>query len=154
MTHSKKHELKAHTNLLQQISKAKLLGEDNGHKSRVLGDANTTICKFKINQAELEHAERLGDPSVALFLEHHLGSMKWHIFTEKRVDKGKPSEQQRSSIIDFLVKTEIIKEVFRKFLPCVQNHFPVRFLLTLAYIQACVQRGQLCRSYLVQVAQR
>ncbi|KAJ4501551.1 hypothetical protein C8R41DRAFT_862145 [Lentinula lateritia] len=111
------HELKAHTNLLQQISKAKLLGEDNGHKSRVLGDANTTICKFKINQAELEHAERLGDPSVALFLEHHLGSMKWHIFTEKRVDKGKPSEQQRSSIIDFLVKTEIIKEVFRKFLP-------------------------------------
>lgn len=130
------------------------MGQDDGHKLRVSGDVNTTICEFKINQAELEYAERLGDPSVALFLEHHLGFMKWHIFIENRVDKGKSSEQQKASIIDFLVKTEIIKEVFRKLLPCVQNHSRVCFLLTLAYIQACVQRGQLCRSYLVQVAQR
>ncbi|KAH7877588.1 uncharacterized protein C8R40DRAFT_1067777 [Lentinula edodes] len=112
-----KHELKAHTDLLQHIFKAKPLGQDDGHKLRVSGDVNTTICEFKINQAELEYAERLGDPSVALFLEHHLGFMKWHIFIENRVDKGKSSEQQKASIIDFLVKTEIIKEVFRKLLP-------------------------------------
>ncbi|KAJ4488142.1 hypothetical protein J3R30DRAFT_3433401 [Lentinula aciculospora] len=100
---------------LQFQSKTNPSDENGDDKMLVVDEASVT----KINQAELEYAELFGNPNSASFLEYELGPVKWNIFSEKLIEKRKASKQQQpsSGIIDFLVKTEIIKEVFRKYLP-------------------------------------
>ncbi|KAJ3726174.1 hypothetical protein C8R42DRAFT_762123 [Lentinula raphanica] len=73
-----------------------------------------TVRPTRVNQPELRE-----DTHVASFLEYQLGPVKWSLFVKPVFKKKQASKQEQSpsNIIDFLVKTEIIKEVLRKFLP-------------------------------------
>jgi hypothetical protein len=57
------------------------------------------------------------DPHAAAFLRQVLGPEKWNIFSARLFERRLSQSKSGATVIDFLVKVEVVKEILRTYVP-------------------------------------